>query len=446
MQVERFFVPGLAHASYLVASAGEAAVIDPERHVDQYLRAAEARGVRITAILETHPHADFVSGHVELAERTGAPIYLSGKAGAEYDHRDLTDGDLLTLGDARITALYAPGHSPDSVVFLFEEGDERILFTGDVLFAGDVGRPDLRDATDDPRSMATALYETLHRRIFTLPDATVVYPTHGAGSLCGRNIGSQETTTIGEERAHNWAMKISEQRAFVEAMISNLPPRPVYFSHAVMQNLKGAPHVRTDPLQEITAAEVRSCTSAVIVDVRSQSDFGLAHLKGSLNIGAQSPLFSTWAGFLIEPGASIVLVATSASDAERARYELTRIGYDEVQGYVLARRDEWERAGLEIATIEQIPAEREGEWTRSPRSLVDVRSEGEWRAGHVEGAIWLPLARIVEDASTIPDGPIAFMCGSGYRSSIATSFARRYGRADVVNVAGGWSAWIAAQR
>ena len=239
---KRFFVEGLAHASYLIGDGGEAAVVDPKRDVDDYLNTAEHEKFKIVAILETHPHADFVSGHLELAQRTGATIYVSHHAPATYPHTAARHGQVLRVGSLQIKCLETPGHSPDSMSFLVEgAGGPLSVFTGDTLFVGDVGRPDLRDAEEKPTRLAGALYDSLFAKLLALPDDTRVFPAHGCGSLCGRKISSAPFTTIGQERLFNWALQIKDREQFIAAMVSNLPDRPGYFSHDVQVNLAGAP-------------------------------------------------------------------------------------------------------------------------------------------------------------------------------------------------------------
>jgi len=443
MFTERFFVEGLAHASYLFGANGEAAVVDPKRDVDDYLAAAERHGAKIIAVFETHPHADFVSGHVELAQRTGATIYVSDKAGAEYPHHGLKQGDAVTVGSLRVCALDTPGHSPDSMSFFVEDGERKVVYTGDILFVGDVGRPDLRDATADPRAMADALYDTLHRVLFTLPDDTLVYPAHGAGSLCGRKIGTAPETTIGAEKRTNWANNFPDREDFVRAMTSNLPDRPAYFAFDVVQNLKGAA-----PLSAVSRPErwepsaLRALSQDVLLlDTRSAEAFGTGHIAGSLNVGAASAMFSTWTGFFVAPGTPIVLVVDQPEAADKAWLELVRIGYDTVRGYVLTDGAAWSAAGLDVRTTPQMDVCDVKGWLDQGKHLLDVRTPGEWDEGHVEGAQWIPLPQLPAKLSELPAGPLATMCGSGYRSSLTTSLLERAGVKEIVNVRGGWSAW-----
>lgn len=439
MFLERFFVDGLAHASYMFGSGGVAAVVDPKRDVDDYLAAAARRGVAIRAIFETHPHADFVSGHVELSERSGAPIYVSKRAPVSYTRTPLHDRQSVEIGPLQVTALETPGHSPDSLSLLVEGEGRRSLFSGDTLFVGDVGRPDLRDDSVDVRSMAEALYRSLHEVLLSLPDDTIVYPAHGSGSLCGRNIGSAESTTIGAERISNWALGLAGKRDFVEAMISNLPDRPVYFAAAVEQNLLGAPVLASLPEpQLLTPRGVRVLTGATIVDLRPAPAFCEAHIARSLNIGIGSAMFSSWTGFFVRPESQIVLVASSSGEIAKARLDLARIGYDEIAGYIEPDPRAWRSAGLEVASIGELQPGEVDDWIRNGGTVVDVRSQAERDRGHVPGSIWLPLGRIACEPRAAPQGEIALICGSGYRSSIAASFLASTVNTRVRNVPGGW--------
>ncbi len=303
MHIERFFVSGLAHASYLVASGTEAVVVDPERNVDRYLAYLAENGLELRYVFLTHPHADFVAGHAELSARSGAPILLSETAPATFPHSDVKDGDRVTVGDVEIEIITTPGHSPDSICLcLFESGAPVALFSGDTLFAGDVGRPDLRDVEAGPRDLAAMLYDSLFHKLLRLPPEVRVYPGHGAGSLCGRQISSAPFTTIGEEAATNWALQLNDRARFVEAMVANLPERPPYFARSVAINLRGAPFLWDRPKiprLELSEFKLLEQEGATILDVRQAALFGEAHAAGSVNIGVASPSFSVWSGFFV---------------------------------------------------------------------------------------------------------------------------------------------------
>ncbi len=441
--LESFFVPGLAHASYLLGTDGEAAVIDPKRDVDDYLDAASRHGLKIVAVLETHPHADFVSGHVELAKRASARIYVSRRAPASYPRDPLRDGDSIRVGTLEIVALETPGHSPDSVSYLVHrEGKPEAVFTGDTLFVGDVGRPDLRDADQQPTELAAALYQSLFGKLLTLPDDLKVYPAHRAGSLCGRNISQEPFTTIGQERRFNWALQIPDRSRFVQEMISNLPERPPYFAHDVQMNLLGAPPLdqlpEPQPLREEQLKSAMKQGSTLVIDTRNALSFGAGHLHGSLNIGVASSLFSTWVGFLTPFHTPVSLVVDSEEELKKARLELIRIGYDRVEGYIRADQisDRVQTSQLSVCDVRSFLQDGD------PVQLIDVRTPGEWNAHHVEGAVNIPLPTLPKRLGELPAGKsLAIICGSGYRSSIACSLLAARGFRRVQNVMGGMNAF-----
>jgi len=443
---QRIFVEGLAHASYLIGAGGEAAVVDPKRDVDDYLDTAQREKLKIVAILETHPHADFVSGHVELAQRTGAKIYVSHLAPAHYDRVPVRDGDVIRVGPLEIVVLETPGHSPDSICFLVKEnGRPASLFSGDTLFAGDVGRPDLRDAEERPTALAAALHDSLFEKLLALPDGLKVYPAHGCGSLCGRKISSAPFTTIGQERLYNWALQINDRDEFTRRMVENLPDRPAYFAHDVQVNLAGAPPLASLPeLRPLSEDELKAAAAsgAAVIDTRNAAFFGAGHFRASLNIGLSSNLFSTWAGFLVPFGKPIALVVGSAESAKKARLELARIGYDNVIGFLesdaLTRTEQLSQLGVNDLHY----ALRRDE---APH-LLDVRTAGEWDAEHIDGATHIPLPALPRRMSELPNAvPLAVICGSGYRSSIAASLLQAQGFRRVQNVMGGMSAYSETQ-
>ena len=443
MFIERFFVEGLAHASYLFGKDGEAAVVDPKRDIEDYLAAAERHGAKIVAIFETHPHADFVSGHMDLAVRSRAPIYVSEKYPAAYPHRDLQHGESVDVGGMKVQGLDTPGHSPDSMSFYAEDGDERVVFSGDILFVGDVGRPDLRDMHADPQAMASALYDTLHEIFWRLPEDTVVYPAHGAGSLCGRKLGSAPSSNIGLEKRENWANRFETREEFVEAMVSNLPDRPHFFYKSPFTNLAGPRLLAEVPKPQMLAptALLHDQEDAVVLDTRSAAVYGMQHVVGSLNVGLALPVFSTWVGTFLKPEDAVVLVVDTPDDAEKAWLELARIGYENLRGFMLSEGDEWMAAGLELEEMPQLGPCCVDAWVKEGRALLDVRTPGEWNQGGAPGALWIPLSQLPTRLAELPAGPLAVMCGSGYRSSLAASLLERAGRRNVVNVTGGWAAY-----
>jgi len=395
MHIERFFVPGLAQASYLVTSGVEAVVVDPERNVDGYLAYLAKNGLKLKYIFLTHPHADFVAGHAELSARTGAPILLSERAPAVFTHYDLKDGDRIILGSVEIEVIETPGHSPDSIyLFLFESGVPVVLFSGDTLFAGDVGRPDLRDLEVGTRELADMLYNSLYDKLLRLPPEVKVYPAHGAGSLCGRQISSAPFTTIGQEAATNWALQLKDRASFVEAMVANLPERPAYFRRSVEINLRGAPFFSDRPkVARLQLAEFKAFEreGATILDVRPPALFGQAHAAGSLNIGVASPSFSAWCGFFVDPELPISLVVEYEAEAERAQLELGRIGFDQIAGFLVAENLEETLQTTQLGARDLL-GELDGS---QPPLILDVRSPQEYYQGHLEEAVNIPLPQLL---------------------------------------------------
>ena len=437
MYLKRFFVEGLAHASYLFGADDEAAVVDPKRDIEDYLEEAKREGFKIVAIFNSHPHADFASGFRELAQRTGAKIYISHLAPAKYEHVAAKDGDRVKIGSLEVELLETPGHSPDSFSFLVrEDGQPTTVFTGDLLFVNDVGRPDLRDGDEDPSALAGKLYDSLHEKILKLPDDVKVYPAHGAGSLCGRAISDAPFSLVGQERKLNWAMQIKDRNEFIKQMTANLPDRPGYFSYDVALNLDGAkPFSALPPLAEMTQDELRD--AAVVIDVRPPAQFGAGHFPDSINIGLGSPSFSTWTGFMVPGERAIALVVASAAEAQKARLELARIGFDNVLGYVQASALT-QTGQLTQMSVEQL---KQNLQDNGPL-LLDVRTPSEWKDSHIEGARHVPLSAFAKALPELPnDRKIAVICGSGYRSSIATSLLQARGYREVANVAGGMSAF-----
>jgi len=452
MYFEQFYLGCLAHASYLLASDGEAVVVDPQRDVDLYLKAAEEHGVKIRHIFETHLHADFVSGHKELAARTGATIYMGARAGATFPHVDVQDGFVLQIGQIHIKALETPGHTPESICLVITDEEKSsepwAVLTGDTLFIGDVGRPDL-SKTCTPPELAGMLYDSLNNKLLKLPDKVLVYPAHGAGSLCGRNMRAERFSTIGTERLMNYALQIKSRQEFVRQLTSNLPARPEYFLQDAEINRSGAPALSDLPnLQPLSAAEVMSLVNegVLALDVRRGEQFAAGHVPGSINI-ALSGQFASWAGTLLGLSARPVLIADSPEQLAEARMRLARVGIEDARGYLQGGIDGWKKAGLPTAEIRQITVETlNGRLQAGKTSVLDVRREPEWQAGHVEGATWWPLDHFKVSPPEIDrTATIAVHCKSGYRSMIACSLLQRAGFQNVTNVTGGFDAWLKAK-
>ncbi|HEY8148892.1 MAG TPA: rhodanese-like domain-containing protein [Vicinamibacteria bacterium] len=454
MYFKQFYLGCLAHASYLIGSEGEAAVVDPRRDVEEYLAEAAAQGLRIRYVVETHLHADFVGGHRELAERTGAQVVFGAKAGAAFPHRPVRDGDEIRVGAVVLRFLETPGHTPESVSILVVDTAvspaPKMVLTGDTLFIGDVGRPDLAGGRGlTPDAMAGMLYDSLHGKLLKLPDDVLVYPAHGAGSLCGRNISTDTWSTIGEQRRSNYALQPMARDAFIRMMTADLPELPPYFAMDVEMNRGGAPPLTDHPPPPALSPEaVRKAAQAgaMLLDVRASAAYGAGHLPGSLNVGLGGQ-FASWAGTLVPAGRLIVVIADDEAGAHEAVVRLARVGLEAVAGYLDGGVAAWDRAGLPLVARAQITVDELAARRREVADLqvVDVRRKGEYAAGHVPGARHLPLDRLERDVARLdPLRPTAAICAGGYRSSTATSLLERHGFADLVNVIGGTSAWIAA--
>ena len=452
MYFEQFYLTCLSHASYMLGSDGAAAVVDPQRDVEIYLDEANKHGFSIKYVIETHLHADFVSGHQELAERTGAKIYLGAKAGAKFPHVPIHDGDQLTFGKCHLKFLETPGHTIESVSVVVTDLEKPehplAVLTGDTLFIGDVGRPDLSgDLT--PQQLAGMLFDSLHHKLLRLPDDVQVFPAHGAGSLCGRQMSSERSSTIGQEKATNYALRPKDRSEFVKLLTSELPERPGYFALDVEINRSGAPPLQQlQPLPALAPHEVlaRRAGGAVILDTRSASDFGSAHIPGSIQIGLAGQ-FASWAAIVLGLDKEIVLVAEDHQKMTESRMRLARVGIENISGYLEDGIAGWSRAGLPIEQTSQISVELLHELLNNdPNSVqvIDVRRAAEWQAGHIGQASLKPLDRLTLMLDDIEKGkPIAVHCKSGYRSAIAASLLQRAGYEHVMNVTGGFDAWIA---
>jgi len=451
MFFEQFYLGCLAHASYMLASEGEAVVVDPQRDVEIYLKAAEEQKVKIRHVFETHLHADFVSGHKELAARTGATIYIGTQAGAAFPHVGVHDGFELRIGKARISVLETPGHTPESVCLVITDEERSskpwAVLTGDTLFLGDVGRPDL-SKTHTPKQLAGLLYDNLHGKLLKLSDDVLVYPAHGAGSLCGRNMRAERSSTIGTERLTNYALQIQSREEFVRQLTENLPARPDYFLQDAEINRAGASSLSELPILEpVPAVELKALLDEglIALDVRPGEQFAAGHVPGSINI-ALSGQFATWAGTVLGLSARPVLIAESPEQLSEARMRLARVGIEDARGYLKDGIGGWKQAGLALAETPQISVEALKQRMQDDATRVlDVRREPEWQAGHIEEATWWTLDNFKVAAPEIDrNAPVAVHCKSGYRSMIACSLLQRAGFSNVTNVVGGFDAWLLA--
>lgn len=455
MIVKQFYLNCLAHASYLIGDqqTGTAAIVDPRRDVEPYLEEAERQGLRIRHVFLTHFHADFVAGHLELRERTGAAIYLGASARADYAFTPMKDGDALEFGQVRLQVLATPGHTPESisiVIFDLERDPTRPhgVLTGDTLFVGDVGRPDLRaslgwSATD----LGRLLYDSVQTKLLPLPDDTWVYPAHGAGSLCGKSIGKETISTIGEQRRSNYALQPMSRDEFVAIVTADQPDAPPYFTYDAVLNSKERPtldRVLRGELNPLPLEEVLELhqAGAQMLDTREPDDFAERHLKGSINIGLGGRS-ATWAGTVLSRELPIVIIAATGRE-EEAAMRLGRIGFDNVAGYLdggierLKDRPELV-ARTERATADGIAQDLVSD---TPPLVLDVRSAREWQSKRIDESINVPLTQLLARFSELPrDRQMVVHCASGYRSSIATSLLERHGFTRVTELAGGIAAW-----
>ena len=455
MYFKQFYLACLAHASYLIGSEGEAAVVDPQRDVDEYLAEASAQGLQIKYVIETHLHADFVSGHQEIAARTGAQIVFAEKAGVEFEHRAVRDGEELKLGNVVLHFIETPGHTPEGICILVtdtEAPDQPAkLLTGDTLFIGDVGRPDLAGGKGyTPQMMAEMMYDSLHGKLLKLPDETEVYPAHGAGSMCGKNMSKETSSTIGEQRKFNYALKPMSKDEFVQMMTADLAEAPVYFPKDAEINRSGARGLsELQPPQALTPQQVLELRDQghVLLDVRTAADFGAAHVPGSMNIGLGGQ-FAMWAGSLIPLNAAIVVIADTGAQVDESVVRLARVGIENVKGYLDGGVQSWRDAGFPITAIEQVSvAQLKEQMANGDLQIVDVRRPAEYVSGHVPHALNAPLASLDKSLGPLPlkkDKLTAVICAGGYRSSAAASLLQQQGFSNLLNVSGGTGAWINA--
>lgn len=444
MIVQQFFVNGLAHISYILGGSKTCGVIDPRRDIHIYLDTAKSMGLKIIHVLETHLHADFISGHLDLAEKTGAKIYASRAAKCEFEHVGLSEGDSFEIEDMEFRVLETPGHTPEHICYVaidHSRGEDPVtLFCGDTLFVGDVGRPDLFPVV--AKELASKLYDSL-QKLARLPDFCEVYPAHGAGSLCGRAISAKRTSTIGYEKKYNYAFQTKDRNKFIELLTTDLPEAPDHFSRCSEVNRKGPTLVKNlpslVPFDPPSFSRKAKEQNTVILDIRPYGAFGGHHIAGSYHIDVGGN-FSTFAGWVIPPDVNILLVVERPEQAEEAMVQLRRVGLDRTIGYLDGGMYEWAKAGLPLEHIPQLSAEDlKRRITSGPAvTLVDVRAKREYMTGHIEGTINIPApdlrTRYMELDQKIP---IVLICNTGHRSSLGASLLKQYGFKDVSNVAGG---------
>lgn len=457
MKIHRVEAPGLAHYSYVLSSQGRCAVIDAKRDVDTYFEYARASQLEITQVLETHIHADYASGARELSERTGAELWLSGHDSGElfeyaFAHREFRDGEFLTLGDVRIEALHTPGHTPEHISLLvtdFSRGNyPAVLFSGDFVFAGSLGRPDLL-GEDAKRHLASALFDSIARKTAGLPDGVEIRPAHGAGSLCGSGMSERPQSTLGYERHSNPFFGICQRESFISRILDTAPPFPDYYRRMKRLNAQGPALLgRLPGARAFSPAEFRERLEdgdAAIVDLRRSEAFGGAHIPGAINLGA-GPAFGFWAGWVVPYERGIYLVGDEESTLEDTRRALIRVGLDGIEGFLEGGMRAWIESGYEHCGVAQTSVSELHEKLPQRPFVLDVRSEAEWQCGHIEAAHHVYAGEITQRLPEIPrDRRIHVICGTGYRSSMAASVLLREGYRDLVNVIGGMTAWNAAE-
>jgi len=458
MILKQFYLGCLAHASYVIGddTTHTAVVVDPQRDIDQYLAFAEEHGLKIRHVVLTHFHADFLAGHLELRDRTGARIYLGAAARAEYDFTPLHDGGAIELGRVRLVALETPGHTAESIsllVFDLEKSAEapHAVLTGDTLFVGDVGRPDLRVALGwSATDLGGLLYDSLRTKLLTLPDESLIYPAHGAGSLCGKALSKETFSTIGEQRRSNYALQPMSKAAFIDLVMADQPDAPAYFVYDGVLNTK-----ERQTLDEVLARELKplpldrvlelQAQGAQLLDTRDAAEFGATHLTGSINIGLGGQ-YATWAGTILNREQPIVVIANPGAERESA-LRLGRIGFDHVEGYLergLASLES--RPDLTTTTPRLSPSLASELVADGEMLLVDVRTPGEHDTRRIENSVSIPLNRLEDRLSELPrNRALLVHCAGGYRSSTAASLLQRAGFANVAELAGGVAAWETAQ-
>ena len=448
MFIRQLYTNCLSEAAYYIESEGECAIIDPLRDINDYIELAEERKCIIRYIFETHFHADFVSGHLDLANQSGAPIIFGPGAKTNFDVLNAKDGEIFKLGKISIQAIHTPGHTMESTCYLLkdESGKSHAIFTGDTLFVGDVGRPDLSSGSLSSEELAGIMYDTLQNKILPLSDDIIVYPAHGPGSSCGKNLGPNTFSTIGEEKKNNYALNQPSKEAFIESITTGLSNAPRYFAINARINQQGY-----DPLElvkkkgtkELSVKEFKDLAEhAIILDTRHSDDFTSGFIPGSIFIGLEGR-FAEWAGNILSFDKDIIIIAVPGKE-EEAVIRLSRVGFDKMQGYLKGGFLAWKNAGEKVDMIVDVDADELAMDIPFDEKLtiVDVRNETEFANGHVENAINIPLAGMTDVASISQfeeDQNIYLHCGGGYRSVIAASIMKLHGYHNLRNVLGGWS-------
>lgn len=458
MILKQYYLGCLAHASYLLGDeeSGTAVIVDPQRDVHQYIVDAEKFGLKIRHVFLTHFHADFLAGHLELRDGCGATIHLGSHAEAEYSFLPMEDGDVLEFPGMSLQVLHTPGHTFESIsILVFDLGRSKVrphaVLTGDTLFIGDVGRPDLRASLGwTANELGGYLYDSLHAKLLTLPDEVLVYPAHGAGSLCGKNLSSDIVSTLGDQKRFNYALKPMTKYDFIRLVTADQPDAPPYFTYDAVLNTRERPTLDKRLEEVLKPVELEKVLhlgdrGAQLLDIREPAEYAKGHLAGSINIGLGGQ-FATWAGTVLDRSKPIVIISEPGREYEAAT-RLGRIGFDHILGYLndgmeaLADRPDlvWptERSGVLVAAEELESA--------APLLLLDVRSPLEWERKHIRGSLNIPLNRLQDRIAEVPcDRRIAVHCAGGYRSSIAVSILHQHGITNLIEIAGGLAAWEAA--
>lgn len=450
MKVEQIYTGCLSQGAYYIVSDREAVIIDPLREVAPYIERAERDGVKIKYVLETHFHADFVSGHLDLSKATGAKIVYGPNANPNFDFYSAKDEELLDFGKVSIKVLHTPGHTMESTCYLLldENGKEHALFSGDTLFIGDVGRPDLaqKAASTTMDELAGMLFHSLRDKVMTLPDDVIVYPAHGAGSACGKNLSKETVSTIGEQKKMNYALRADmTESEFIKEVTDGLLPPPGYFGMNVAMNKSGYDSItevmkRSLAPLSLDAFQLLSERSDVLIlDTRPASEFAKGFIKGSLFVGLEGQ-FAPWVGAMIPNVNQQIILVTEVGKEEETVKRLARVGYDHVLGYLQGGYETWQKSGQPVEDIERIDAEKFAtEMERQP-IVIDVRKPGEFEAEHVVDAMNIPLDYIIENLNKFPNQTFILHCAGGYRSMIAASVLKMHGHKNFSDVIGGFSA------
>ena len=465
MTIQQYYLACLSHASYLITDdkTKTAAVVDPQRDIDQYLADAAAGGYTIKHVFLTHFHADFIAGHIELRDKVGATIHLGRRAEAEFACQKMADGDRVEFGDVRLEILETPGHTPEGISILVydlaaSDSEPLAVLTGDTLFIGDVGRPDLLASVGvTADELADMLYESITEKIMPLPDATLVYPAHGAGSMCGKSLSKETVSTIGEQKKFNYALQPMSREEFKDLVTADQPEAPDYFVHDAILNRQERTSLEASMKENLKALSLDEVLAlekegGQLLDVRDAIDFEGGHLRGTLNI-ALSGKYATWCGSMLSHDRSIIVIAQDEGDEEEAVMRLGRIGFDNVAGFLAGGMNALAHREDMLQVTERITGPALAEWlagerpdSGQPPLVLDVRTAAEHAGGHIAGSRNLPLTQLEEELASLPAGqPLAVHCEGGYRSAIAASLLQKHGREQVFDLIGGYKAWQAAK-